>query len=650
MLPIVRDTNNELLPLLGRKPGDNLTIMNAFYAFPKKDPKTGIRSKDYVTIIYKDNNTGKKYHETIYEPQYTYYLLKPEYQPPTFNMHFIETEKVDPITCPYSQITRSIAEHTGNLDLFNRNIKNGDYKLNRVFFTHPRVFSADMPILNFIRCKFAETYQNPVCDIDIFFFDTEADIINASTDNIIIGECPTIMISGFYTKNKTMYTYIMRHPDIPDCAKLEQDLKKNLNKFKERLDGLILDNVRSKEKIKQYGLDNIKLEVKFFDTEAELIIAFFELIKALSPDFSMAYNMAYDMPQLVARGNILGLDMSEVICDRDFENKFCEYFVDVKNADKFEERCDYASIASYTTYIDQMILYASRRKGQSAIPSYKLETVGDIECGVHKLDYHHITTNIAKFPYLDFVLFVLYNMIDVIDQVCVEAQTGDLKYMFNNAIEMNTPYQKIWRQTVYLATKGADFYKNHEGVILGENINKFGEPPEDKFPGAFVADPNLISNKNKMLANGKYINKFNNTNDFDYKRLYPSLLQEFNMAPHTQVGKIEPSWIGKKDPEYLKMEPGGTFTENLASFNYIEFCERWMSLAGIEEMLKDVEEYFTTYRTPMFKGPGELPYDKSAKNVVYFVDKTAPVVFCNVPIPEWIEEEVNKHRASIKLN
>ena len=638
-----------MLELRGCKPGDNITIMNAYYAYPKKNQETGKREKDYITIIWKDNNTGKKHNQVIYEPTYSYYLLKPEYQTPGFNMHFIELDKVNKITCPYNSITKSIAEKTGNLDLFNNNINNGYYKLNRKFFMHPRVFSADMPILNFIRCEFSETYQNPVCDIDIFLFDTEADIINASSDNVIIGECPTIMVSGFYTKNKTMYSYIVRQPQIPECAKLEKELKIDFKKYMNKFKELILQNLGSEEKIKQYGLDGIKLEVKFFDTEAEMIMGFFNLIKYLSPDFAMAYNMAYDMPQLLERARVLGLNIENTVCDYEFNPKFCSYFVDNKNLDKFEERCDYADIASYTTYIDQLILYASRRKGQSAIQSYSLDSVGSAECGVHKLDYHHITTNIAKFPYLAFILFWLYNLIDVVDQVCIEAQTGDLKYMFNNAIEMNTPYQKIWRQTVYLATKGANFYKNHEGVILGENVNKFGEPPEDKFPGAFVADPNLISTKNKMLANGKYINKFNNTNDFDYKRLYPSLLQEFNMAPHTQVGKVIPTW-GKKDPDYLKMELGGTFTENLASFNYIEFCVRWMQLAGVEEMLGDIQEYFTKYRTPMFKGQGNLPYDKNSKVVVYHVDKTAPVVFVNVPIPDWVDREVDKHRASIKLD
>ena len=70
----------------------------------------------------------------------------------------------------------------------------------------------------------------------------------------------------------------------------------------------------------------------------------------------------------------------------------------------------------------------------------------------------------------------------------------------------------------------------------------------------------------------------------------------------------------------------------------------------IEEMLGDIQEYFTKYRTPMFNGPGDLPYDKQSKVVAYFPDKTTPVVFCNRPIPDWVEEEVNRHRASLKIN
>ena len=211
-----------------------------------------------------------------------------------------------------------------------------------------------------------------------------------------------------------------------------------------------------------------------------------------------------------------------------------------------------------------------------------------MECGVRKLDYHEITTDIGKLPYLNFYIFWLYNIIDVVVQVCIEAQTDDLKYVFNNVIEMNTPFQKIFRQTNYLGTKAVEFYKHHEGVIIGNNINRFGKKPDEKFSGAFVADPTKISDKNKVRINGQPIYKYNNGNDFDYKRLYPSLMQEFNMATNTQVGKIFIDNPPYKDPEYLKLSPGGTFTENLASYNYIEFCHRWLGMMDVEEILQEI--------------------------------------------------------------
>ena len=87
-----------------------------------------------------------------------------------------------------------------------------------------------------------------------------------------------------------------------------------------------------------------------------------------------------------------------------------------------------------------------------------------------KLDYHDITTDIGKLPYIDFHTFWLYNIIDVVVQACIESQTEDFKYMFNNVIEMNTPYQKIFRQNKLSIDKGAEFYKHHEGVIMGNNV------------------------------------------------------------------------------------------------------------------------------------------------------------------------------------
>lgn len=120
------------------------------------------------------------------------------------------------------------------------------------------------------------------------------------------------------------------------------------------------------------------------------------------------------------------------------------------------------------------------------------------------------------------------------------------------------------------------------------------------------------------------------------------------MAPNTQVGKIIINKSPYQDIPDLKIDAGGTFTENLASHNFIEFCHRWLHMANLEMALEDVQEFFTKYRTPSYKGEGNLPYDKR-KAVVKFEDPHMAVAFTESKIPDWVLQEVDKVRSSIKL-
>lgn len=617
---------DNLIP--GYSEGANITIMNAFYMKANKDPISGKWEPDYIVIVYKDNDTGKKDMVRIPKPDYTYYILKSDIPTPDYNCHFAPIEDVDPITVPYTDIIKSIAENTGNIDLYNANKRNGDYRANKLFMLHPRIFCADMPILSYYRNRFNALYQNPVIPITIAYFDIESDVLETENEGIVYGRDPVNMISMYFNGNKTMYNFILRNPNNPQVEELEKAMEKDFDKYKKEFLSLIEVKLGSKEKIQKYGLDGIKLSVGYFDTEIDMIATFFSCMNQLQPDIATAYNMAYDMQQLIARIEFYGYDPRDIICDYKYMDKkycFCSYYSEADREPKFEERCDRADICSLTTYLDQMIIYASRRKGQSAIESFKLDYVGGEECGVHKLDYHDIAPSIGKFPYINFKMFWLYNITDVLVQVCLEEQTSDIKYVFNNVIEMNTPYQKIFRQTVYLSAKASEYYKDSEGVIIGNNTNKFGSPPDKKFPGAFVAPPNLLTNRNKLKTiSGLYISKFNNGNDFDYKRLYPSLLQYFNMAPNTQVGMIDIADPPFRDDKSLMLEPGGTFVENLASYNYIEFCHRWLNMARVEDCYSDIKEYFTKYKTPRSEGTGNKIYDDRIQ-VVKFYRKDRPV-------------------------
>ena len=65
-------------------------------------------------------------------------------------------------------------------------------------------------------------------------------------------------------------------------------------------------------------------------------------------------------------------------------------------------------------------------------------------------------------------------------------------------------------------------------------------------------------------------------------------------------------------------------------------------------MLDDIDEYFSLYRTPIYEGEGNLPFDKSHRIVAYYEDRSH-VVSVDRPIPDWVLKEVDNIRASIPL-
>ena len=234
-----------------------------------------------------------------------------------------------------------------------------------------------------------------------------------------------------------------------------------------------------------------------------------------------------------------------------------------------------------------MIQYASRRKAKiGSYKSFKLDDIGLKEAGVHKLDYSHLTHSVVELPYVDFKTFVLYNIMDVIVQKCIEEKCHDIEYIFAKCVTNNTVYQKGHRQTVYLVNRmAASWYKM--GYIIGNNGNKDNEKPP-KYLGALVGNPDNTNSYSKMSIDNRVIWVCENLVDYDFKSLYPSIMREFNIAPNTQIGRIEIDHkIYNNENAYHidedKYSRGGEYIENLVTDNFIEFSHRWLKLANIDE-------------------------------------------------------------------
>ena len=112
----------------------NITLLNVIYNRPKKDLETGKYDTGSLDIIFKDLDTNEKKIQHIRDPDYIYYMAKPEYAPQT-NLFYIEKDKVDPIKCKYRELKKDIATRTNNLEFFYDNLKNGNARQNEKLFT-----------------------------------------------------------------------------------------------------------------------------------------------------------------------------------------------------------------------------------------------------------------------------------------------------------------------------------------------------------------------------------------------------------------------------------------------------------------------------------------------------------------------------------
>lgn len=596
--------------------GSDLVILDATYHFPNKQQVEGyngvktVYTPDTMTIVYKDNTTGKKGIEVIENPKYVFYMLKNNIPTPNYDMFFTDMKNLDEITCRYRDINKAIAEKldqyegtTKYTDLYKRNVRDGNYKANMDFQKSRRVFGSDIPINDFYRMRFAEQYKNTETPVTRAYLDIEVDVKLSPTDFPTNGNCPINAISYFEHDTKRLFTFLLNQKDVNPKSNEFCSTVDNRAFNKEFKD--FLNETLGSEKVKDFKLENIQTKVLVYNDELTLLKDLFGYINYTKPDFLMVWNMSFDIPFIINRIIALGGNPKEIMCIHDISPLYehCNYIVD-PNHEEFSTKGDYADITSYTVYLDQLIQFASRRRGGAQYRSYSLDYIGNEMAGVQKLHYENIADNVMDLPYNNYRTFVKYNMMDVLVQYCIEFKADDILYVFDKALLNCTEYKKVHRQTIYLSNRATIMFKNFGNYVLGNNLNKFKPKPTVKYEGAYVADPCKFGDKYKDKVNGAPIMRASNAIDFDFTRLYPSITQEYNMAPNTEIGYIKiPVKIYEAENAIHneKYTRSGQFIEDMTSECDIEFAHRWFNLASFKEAYADIIEYFNTEETPFYR-------------------------------------------------
>lgn len=589
MISKVDDLNYDKIP--GYPDGADITLLNTFYIRPQKQ-ENGKYGDDSLTVIFRDNKTGEKKHHTFYKPKYTFYMPKAEFEK-DYNPFFEDKENCVPIVVPYKDLELEIANITGRKSEFYDNCRNGNRFMNKLLHYDTRLLNSDMNIEDYYRYLFSKRYTNNIFKIKKGYCDIEVDGTYSSSEFPEPGECPINAVSYIDDNTNTIYTFLLRNPNNPLIEEFEKSI---CPEFFDEVKELLIKTVGGWKKATRLNFIDTKFEIFFFDEEIEMIEYIFTTIRDLNPDFLLFWNASFDATYFIERIKKLGYNPVDIICDNRFQEKVCYYHVDQQNYSVLEARGDYCKLSSYFVLLCQMINFASRRKGQSAIEDFKLDTIGELIAGVHKLSYSHITHHIEELPYKDYKTFVMYNMIDPVVQRCIESITNDIDFIFAKCLVSNARYEKGYRQTNYLVNRFTKEF-DKKGYIIGNNVNKTNKK-EKKFPGALVGNPLNTDDYAKKKIDNKAIFVADNLMDEDYKSLYPNVDLENNMAPNTLIGAIEVPHKVYKNENIFNDEPD-SFSRSgemmdlyiTGNANFTEFCHRYLHLANFEELLEDIEEY-----------------------------------------------------------
>ena len=584
----------------------------------KANKKNG--TKDYLYLIWKDIDTDEKYMQAIEEPKIDIYFEKPEFRNHLNNKNYATTDMVEKKTVVYKDIIYEIANDMGDRgkqklqDCFTTR----NYKGLKEFMMYPYVYGADYDIRTWYRYQWMKYFDNDKPkNLSIGFLDIEVDTLeSAGFPNPVFD--PIDLVTFIDITHNNSYTFIL----VNRKCNSNDDFKRNLYKTRHETEEYYLNNIEelkreAHEKFDESYPDMI-YNFYFYKDEIKMLSHLFQLINQLKLDFVGVWNISFDIPYIMNRIETLGYDPKEIMCHPDFPVKECYFKKDTINF-AVKNKSDFFKISSYTVFFDQMIVYAAIRKGQQELRSNKLTYIAKREIGDEKLDYSE-EGSLKTLGYRNWLMYVLYNIKDVLLQKGIEERTTDVYTYYFTSYQNITPYENEFKQTVKLRNVQYLFYLDN-GMIPGQNVNailyngkdnkeKDDEDDEDsKFEGALVGNPLLIDNFGMKLFNHKSNNIFRYSIDMDMTAFYPSTIFEMNIDPSTLIFKMilpcdqydvrggDIKFNGITDFQLVE-ENNDSFSDDVAkevidnfqTGDYITTGNKWLNLPSASEIYTELKK------------------------------------------------------------
>lgn len=462
--------------------GKNLMILNTYY-----DRGNWGKPDDVLDIIYKDIDTKRKYVYTAVNPIVEIYIVKPEYRNRvTMIEESLRKDWCYPIRVHFKSMYEEIGKELG--------ISWKEAKFS------PYAYGIPEDVETYYQMQFKLEYHTDAeKELSIGFLDIETDIISITgfPENGIV---PINCVSYLDYERKQMYVFVYLKDDIPDIKpsnpkyeyyqhlkekhnQMAEEFARNLKPFKDAL---------NEEYDDIYG--KINYNILCFDDERKMLTALFDVLRASQNDYVMIWNQGFDNGYLIDRPRELGMDVEALFVDPLFlqhpkfqsgELKRKVFFKEDRNP-KAHKRRHVSNTYSLFTFVCQMISYAGIRSNRGKLPSLRLNDIGKIEFKDTKVDYSEYG-NIRYFPYMNFKLFIKYNIKDVLLQSGVHSVTRDIDAIYQIYSEDCVKLNQCFTSTAVSENSLREFLFTHLDLVLGPNRNKLFNN-DDSFVYSYTYD------------------------------------------------------------------------------------------------------------------------------------------------------------------
>ncbi len=589
-------------------PEGSLLVDVRYYKRSQNNPEC------FEVIIW---NSNTKRLEVYYEePIIDIWFLNNEKRTNQYQISQAPIEDCYKIYCKPSQVTKMIAENIGG-EYKEFYEKNKDVIFQDAFKDHmlkcPWVFKADFLPDVYYRLNWAWKYGNKadIGHVEVGFLDIECDVIDKTIDlkNHYDVTQPVNAVTLILPAQKIVAVFALGpRPKYKLHSKFHQLLEKQgedwdwLNTHQEEFKRMIIeDDVDNKMYIGDF---DIRLHLFPFEREIDMIKTVFDYINKYRPWFCLSWNAEFDDNYLTNRIAYLGYDPVDIMVPDEFITKKI-YYKENKDPNVTPESSkDWFYCSTWTQYMCQMKNYALTRKSQQKKRSMKLTDIGKDEAGIQKINVAEEGT-FREAAYTNLILFLLYNIRDVVVQYAIDVNTMDTAAFYARSYNFCTQYSKCYQET-HIVRNCREYFYEKIGFVQACAL-EVDKNADSHYKGAYVADP--LKNK----PTGLYLNGRNTNNfifvafDADAKSYYPSSKMGTNQDPMTLLYKMvidndqyrfrnipnkslnqEYFWYDSNNKPHDE-DMAGPIINSYKNGNIMSMCYSWMNVPSISELFEYVD-------------------------------------------------------------